>query len=283
MAKKMIIKGVGTIMAKRKGKDGKGKEVVTLGTLQDLRITLNTDIEDIFGGDGLFPIDDIVTSKSIEITGTDAKFDLGHVELMYGSTVQDGVESYVTVLNEQNTATSGVNGEIDGEMGGDPEEVKVAVFELAKELYTGAEGAELSVRDRDAGVLLEEVPYEEDIEPAIDTFMQDGGTIYLNKENIGMDFVVSYRRPQIVDMVALLTDEIPFPVSIIHHGSYMQKDETFANIETELFACRAQGAFSIDAARRSASSSAINLKLIDPERADGKLGTIKTYTTSTKD
>ncbi|WKL02755.1 hypothetical protein Q0F98_02310 [Paenibacillus amylolyticus] len=57
-------------MAKRLPADPMGAiEVVTLGTLQDLKIDLNVELEDIFGGDGLFAIDVLVKSKSIEVSG----------------------------------------------------------------------------------------------------------------------------------------------------------------------------------------------------------------------
>jgi hypothetical protein len=62
----------------------------------------------------------------------------------------------------------------------------------------------------------------------------------------------------------------------------LQKDSTYAGIETELYSCIANGQLSIDAARSTASASEVALKIIDPERADGKIGTIKRYTSTTK-
>lgn len=282
MAKKMIIKGVGTFMAKKVTADGNGKEVVTLGTLQDLKITLNTEIDDVFGGDGLFAIDDIVTSKGIEVTGTDAKFDLATVELMYGSTVKENVEDYVWVLNDQYTAAEGVNGQI-GEPGSE-EDVVVASFSLDSNNTLYTDDLSLSVREKDKNTLLTEVDFETAVVPEVGTFMFDvaNDEIIINPADKGKDFICNYKRAETVDMVDILADEIPFPVSIVHHGSFLQKDGTYAGIETELFACRASGSFSIDAARASASSSAISLRLVDPERADGKLGTIKRYNSATK-
>lgn len=67
------------------------------------------ELEDIFGGDGLFAIDVLVKSKSIEVSATDAKFDLDAIQLMMGSTVQEQVKSYVWVLNEQSTVAAGVS------------------------------------------------------------------------------------------------------------------------------------------------------------------------------
>lgn len=263
MAKKMIIKGVGTFMAKRVAKDGKGIEVITLGTLQDLKIDLNVEIEDIFGGDGLFAIDTLVKSKSIEITATDAKFDLDALQLMMGSTVQEQVDDYVWVLGEQQTAVAGSG-----------------VAEITPEYMSSIFGdGNFSVRLKDSNTLLTKVNQT----PANDTeFYVNSGVIEVDASLANHEFVINYVREQVVDMVDILVDEVPFPVHVIHHGSFQQKDGSFGGIETELYCCRAKGTFSIDAQRASASSSSIALQIIDPERADGKLGSIKRYNTATR-
>lgn len=266
MAKKMIIKGVGSFMAKRVAKDGKGIEVVTLGTLQDLKIDLNVEIEDIFGGDGLFAIDTLVKSKSIEITATDAKFDLDALQLMMGSTVQEQVEDYVWVLGEQQTAT-------EGTASGDPAEI---VPDFMDSIFGDGNFA---LRLKDSNTLLKKVttvPAKED------EFQVEVDKILVHESLANQDFVLNYVREQVVDMVDILVDEVPFPVHVIHHGSFLQKDGSYGGIETELYSCVAKGTFSIDAQRASASSSSIALQIIDPERADGKLGSIKRYNTSTR-
>jgi hypothetical protein len=273
MAKKMIIKGVGTFMAKKAAKDGKGVEVITLGSLQDLRINLNVEIEDIFGGDGLFAIDTLVKSKSIEISATDAKFDLGAVQLMMGSSLQEQVEDYVWVLNEQKVAVAGTNG-------------TTAVAEVEPEFSATifATDPNFSVRLKDSNKLLTQIAFAEDTAPADGQFMFDATAkkLYFAATVENADIVYNYKRTETVDLVDLLVDEVPFAVHVIHHGSFLQKDGTYAGLETELYACRAQGAFSIDAARATASASTVNLKIIDPERADGKLGTMKRYQANTR-
>src|SRR5690606_9681233 len=83
-----------------------------------------------------------------------------------------------------------------------------------------------------------------------------------------------------VSMANILTDEVPFPVHVIHHGSFQQKDGTRQDIEIELYACQARGTFSIDAQRATASTSAIELQILDPERTDGRTGSVKRYESS---
>lgn len=267
MAKKMIIKGVGTFMAKRAKKDGTGIEVVTLGSLQDLKIDLNVEIEDIFGGDGLFAIDTLVKSKSIEITATDAKFDLDALQLMMGSTVQEQVDDYVWVLGEQQTAVAG------SIPASDPAEITPT--------YTASifGDGNFSVRLKDSNTLLTKV---DKAPTTVNEFQVSAGKILVHVDLVNNDFVINYVREQVVDMVDILVDEVPFPVHIIHHGSFQQKDGSFGGLETELYSCIAKGTFSIDAQRASASSSSVALQIIDPERTDGKLGSIKRYSTATR-
>lgn len=267
MAKKMIIKGVGTFLAKRYHPDGKGAEVVTLGTLQDLQIDLNVEIDDIFGGDGLFPIDTLVQSKSIDITATDAKFDLDALSLMMGSSIREQVSDYLWVMNEQHALTAGMNGS---------ESVAVAVPDFADTLYGDGN---FSIRLKDSNTLLKQIDYASDKSPSEDEFMYNPDTkeLIFNASHVNKDVVLNYQRTEIVDVADLLTEEVPFPVHVIHHGSFLQKDGTFQGIETELYACTAQGSFTINAQRATASSSTVSLKILDPERADGRLGTIKRY------
>lgn len=263
MAKKFIIKGVGTFMAKRYAKDGKGVEVLTLGTLQSLKIDLNVEIEDIFGGDGMFAIDTLVKSKSIEISATDAKFDLDALQLMMGSAVREGVvDDSIWVLNEQKVL-----------LADDPALPTAATITVEYGATLFGDG-NFQVRLKDENKLLKKVATA----PAETEFSVDAtGEITLHKDHVGKDVVVNYQRKEIVDVVDILADEVPFPVHVIHHGSFLQKDGTFQGVETELYQCRAKGTFSIDAQRATASSSAIQLQVLDPERADGKLGTIKRY------
>lgn len=271
MAKKMIIKGVGTFMAKRFKKDGHGVEVITLGSLQDLKIDMNVELEDIFGGDGLFAIDTLVKSKSIEITATDAKFDLDAVQLVMGSTVTENQSSYVWVLGEQ--APIGDDGL------GTPVNGMVTVEFNASIFGNG----NVSTRLKDSNTLLDKVANKTAITSANEfAFDETTGELYFHDSLIGQDVIFNYQREETVDIVDILVDEVPFPVHVIHHGSFLQKDGTFQGVETELFSCRAKGSLSIDAQRANASANQVTLQVLDPERTDGKLGTIKRYSATKK-
>jgi hypothetical protein len=273
--RKMIIKGVGNFLARRYNKELKGEEVITLGSLQDLRITLNVDIEDIFGGDGLFAIDTIVTGKNIEVSATDAQFDLDAVRLMMGDSGKTGVEDqYLNVLNEKVSVKDESNG---------IETVGALHPEYADTLFGTTEtDPDFVVRARNSNLLLKRVPYQVDKEPLVGEFMVDRVGKRVLVDSVAYDedgLIISYKRSDSsVEAYALLSDEVPFNVHVIHNGVFLQKDNTKAGVETELYQCRAMGEFSIDAARSTASTTVINLKVLDPDRVDKRLGTIKRFT-----
>lgn len=264
MAKKMIIKGVGTFMAKRYKEDNTA-EIITLGSLQDLRIDMNVELEDIFGGDGLFAIDTLVRSKSIEITATDAKFDLDALQLMMGSTVQEQVEDTIWVLGEMATIK---NGEVTPEFA---DTVATGTSEFAN---FDTAGFQIRLKDSNKPLKLVSIAPTSADEVQWD---EANKKLIFDSTLEGQDVVFNYRRTETVDKVDLLVDEVPFPVSVVHHGSFIQKDGTYQGVEIELFACRARGTFSINAARTTASASQVSLIVIDPERPDNRLGTIKRY------
>lgn len=280
MAKKMIIKGVGTFMAKRASKDGKGIEVITLGTLQNLKIDMNVELEDVFGGDGLFAIDTLVKSKSIEISATDAKFDLDAMQLMLGSRVQEGINDYVWVLGEQSTiAAATVNGkpgaQVIPEYGG-----KLTNTEDPNTIY---DEGNFTVRLKSSNKVMTRISNAANLKYTSEyVYDVNNGRLIFHPSMVGQDVVFSYQRKQKVDVVDIIADEVPFPVHVIHHGSFLQKDGTYAGIETEIYQARAKGQLSIDAQRTAATAASIQLQVLDPERADGKIGSVKRYSSPSR-
>ncbi len=259
MNRKMVIKGVGTLLAKRICPDGE-KELITLGTLQDLRIDLATEIDDVFGGDGLFAIDNIVTSKSITITGTDAKFDLNAISLMMGSNVTSG-EGNAWSLNEKHTVQSNKTIVLKH---------PISDLQLPYELHPEES---ITLRLERNNKVIPRDYFTVETSGDITTVTIDHSDV-----KIGDVVIAAYQyKVDNMSVADILADEVPFPVHVIHHGSFQQKDGTKQDIETELYACQARGTFSIDAQRATASTSAIELQILDPERPDGKIGSIKRY------
>lgn len=257
MNKKMIINGVGKILTKRICPDGE-KELMVLGTLQDLRIDMSVEMEDVFGGDSMFAIDTVVTSKAISITGTDAKFDLNAISLMMGSAIENG-KGNAWVLDEQHVVQAGKTFKL---------KYPVSDYQMDYEL---APIESMTMRLESNNRVIPQSDY---------TIGSDNETVTISSSavKVGDTIGVNYQR-LITDMsmANIIGDEIPFPVHVIHQGSFHQKDGTKQALETELYACRARGTFSINAQRATASTSAIELQVIDPERPDGRIGSVKRY------
>src|SRR5690606_8671172 len=101
--------------------------------------------------------------------------------------------------------------------------------------------------------------------------------IIFNEFLVGEDIYVNYKRPGVVDVLDIGSNDFPLTVQIVHDGLFEQKDGSIQGYQTELFACRVKSNFTIDAARQQAATHAVTLTVIDPERPDGRLGTIKRY------
>ena len=362
MSKKLIVKGVGKFMAQLPD----GTSVANCGTLNNLKIDLTTEIEDIYGGDGLFSIDTLVKNKMIEITATDAKFDLDLVRLMTGGNLIAGSiwdqpdyidynynwilgekrlisltgstektimkvltgssdEGNVTVtlngsgnivpLEAGQTATSvastiattidalagyrsysiGTTVIIEAVVAGnqtnttftdtDTTGVTTSV-EIVEGTSSGA--ASITTRNPIFSNQYVTVRLEEDNSsltritsgnPTSTQYLVSGDIIQFNAALAGKTVSVSYKCEALPDLeaVELKVCDVPFTVGIVHVGTFEQKDNNRRGLETELFACRAKGAFSIDTTRRTASTSTVTLGLIDPERIDDRVGFIKTF------
>jgi hypothetical protein len=89
---------------------------------------------------------------------------------------------------------------------------------------------------------------------------------------------VTYKKVDTeISMAAILKCDVPFYVSIVHQGKFLQKDGKVGGVETELYKCRAKGTFSIDTSRNTASTNVLNLEVVDPERSDNRLGVVKRF------
>lgn len=335
--KKMIIKGAGKFMAKIPNCD----ELVTIGTLNNMRLDIQLDVQDIEGGDSSVPLDTLLRKKTIDITAEAAKFDLNMVRLVLGSKLREGVSgSTYSMVTEtitvpstspyqatltQKPVTSPAPKVYEGTIGGADLSADVtftndvAVFDMAlagktvaivygvlldgvahdpdgfvwvlEERHTvkqsGAEftadlayGASLnsdpqiSVRTLKGNKLLKKTANPV---PTEDQYTVSGGTLKFNSALKDVDVVVNYKRNEVVDILDITTKDVPLTVHVVHDGQFEQKDGTIQGYQTELYQCRVKSNFTLDAQRQQASTHSVTLSVIDPERADGKLGSIKRY------
>jgi len=185
------------------------------------------------------------------------------LRMMMGSPITENKDDYIWVLNETHTVPS------DG----------VITLNYSSDIYDN----EIYVRVVDTGKVLLQVPSSSSVTPTTFSYNSTTHAVIVDTSLAGKQVAINYKkRQQGVDILDIGMDEIPFVVSVVHHGSYMQADNTFAGIETEIYACRAQGQFTINAARATASANEVTLRVVDPGRPDGKLGRVKRFTTNVK-
>lgn len=105
----------------------------------------------------------------------------------------------------------------------------------------------------------------------------DTGEITFNSYLEGEQVYVNYKRPEVVDVLDIGSKDFPLTVSVVHDGLFEQKDGSLQGYQIELYACRVKSNFTLDAARQTAATHSVTLTVIDPERSDGRLGSIKRY------
>lgn len=334
----MIIKGAGKFMAKIPGCD----ELITLGTLNNMRLDIQIDMQDIEGGDTSVPLDTLLRKKTIDITAEDAKFDLNMVRLVLGSKLREGISGatykmvaetavlpssapYTINLSEKSiktpepkvflnnvagtqlTATHDVSSNeitvTSGASGGETVYISYAVATTAdkdgfvwvlEERHQVLDGKiklgfgstlldengnktkHITVRGLKDNKLLKQTAssspseHEYRVDPST-------GEITFNSHMNNAEVYVNYKRTEVVDVLDISTKDFPLTVSVVHDGMFEQKDGSIQGFQTELFSCRVKSNFTIDAARQQASTHSVTLTVIDPERVDNKLGTIKRY------
>lgn len=115
--------------------------------------------------------------------------------------------------------------------------------------------------------------------PAEDEFHADAntGVITFNSYLEGDGVYANYKRPEVVDVLAIGSKDFPLTVSVVHDGQFEQKDGSIQGYQTELYSCRVKSNFTLDAARQTAATHSVTLTVIDPERSDERLGSIKRY------
>ncbi|MCY8119610.1 hypothetical protein MOC55_11800 [Bacillus spizizenii] len=103
------------------------------------------------------------------------------------------------------------------------------------------------------------------------------GEVTFNDYLDGEQVYVNYKRPEVVDVMAIGAKDFPLTVSVVHDGQFEQKDGSIQGYQTELYACRVKSNFTLDAARQTAATHSVTLTVIDPERSDERLGSMKRY------
>lgn len=338
--KKMLIKGAGKFMAKIPNCD----DLITIGTLNNMKLDIQLDMQDIEGGDSSVPLDTLLRKKTIDITAESAKFDLNLVRLVLGSKLREGVSGsaysmvtetvvvpsvspYQGTLTQSALASPAVKA-FEGVLGGADVTVdvtvtgKTVVFDMALAgktvviVYAVALAGITEDPDGFVWVLEEKHTVKQkgsdftvdllfggslNVDPQIsartlkgnkllkkttgvpteDQYTVTDGTLSFNSALKDVDIFVNYKRNEVVDILDITTKDMPLTVHVVHDGQFEQKDGTIQGYQIELYQCRMKSNFTLDAQRQQASTHSVTLTVIDPERSDSKLGSIKRYEVGT--
>lgn len=160
-------------------------------------------------------------------------------------------------------------------------DINSSIITLKYPLFGGALGSassrteHVSVRHVKENKLLKKVTGT----PAEDEYVIDPATgeITFNSYLEGEQVYVNYKRPEVIDITDFGAKDFPLTVYVVHDSKYEQKDGSIQGIQIELYACRVKSNFTLDAQRQTAATHSVTLTVIDPERSDDRLGTMKRY------
>lgn len=223
---------------------GDGKVTAKLGSLQDMAIEVSATMEDVFGGDGLFPIFNFIKEKSASFKFKNACFDLGIVAASQGEAVSDGAFAFG---HEEITKKASAN-KLAVTTGIDVDSVIAVADGVAltrMETISGKNGFSVSA----SGAL----DFTSDI--------TDSKTIVL-------DYVYTVTDGSTVDVK---TTSVPGYVELRHTSQPTElPNGKRAVLTTRVYKARCEGGLSLNYARGEATAPELTFKSVDPLRADKK-------------
>ena len=233
----LVIHGVGSAYL-----IGTNGSAVKLGTLQDMTIEVSSSTEDVFGGDGLYPIFNYIKEKSATFKFKNATFDLGLLGASQGVDVTAGGfafgnEALVVAASKTLAITTGVEVE------------SVAV-----------------VCD---GVILTRVA---GTPSAGEYTVTTAGAMTFNTAEVGKTADVSYVYTTTDgSTLDVLTTSVPGYVELRHTSQPTElPDGKNVILSTRIYKARCEGSLSVNQARGEASAPELSFKSVDPKRTDKK-------------
>jgi hypothetical protein len=215
----------------------------------DMRLTLETAEQDVWGGDGLVPFESFATEFRGSITLTNARFSLDMFKVLAGATIAETQSNNIWIFEEGYTVPA----------------ASPYTVTLAKSA-TAVVGSD-TVRYADTLKPLTRVAGPP---AAAGEYSIASGVITFYSADAGKGVLVDYQYTDAAtDHVVLSVNANVVPVTIIHTGKYLRtSDGTYGGLQTEIYAAQYQGAFEINQGRATASTHAMTFKVLDPGRSD---------------
>lgn len=235
----LVLHGVGEALLL----DTQGKVSSTLARLQSMTVEITAEMEDVYGGDSLFPFFNYIKSKSATFKFKDATMNMNVLAATQGSEVIEGGEVCATedVEVDNNTAqlsaTTGVDVNSVIVMNGD--------VTLVRATDTPATG-EYNVS-----------------ETGLITFATD-------EFEDGAELRVSYvYTVETGTSVHIKTTDIPNFVELRHVSNPTElEDGRIVQAHIRVYKARCDGGFNLEQTRDGATAPEVTFKSVDPKRAD---------------
>lgn len=235
----LVLHGVGEAVLL----DQNGKASATLMRLQNMTIEITSEIEDVYGGDSLFPFFNYIKSKSASFKFKDATFNLNVLAATQGTEVVDGAEAF----GSETLTVTGGKATLSVTAGVQPESVVVVHGNTTLKYTTDTvETGTFSVTE--AGAL---TFFAEDI--------ADNEKVYVSYVYDVADGLATHIK----------TTDIPGYVELRHISNPTElKDGTIVQVHTRVYKARCDGGFSLEQTRDGATAPEVTFKSVDPERQD---------------
>lgn len=238
-SKNLVLYGVGTAYML----SADGTVQAKLGSLQNMTIEITSTIEDVFGGDSLFPIFNFIKEKGANFKFTNACFDL---DVMAASQGVSATSGGVAIKREEVTITSH-SAQLSVTSGVDTSSVMVmkdgVALNKVDSVASGTNGFTVTA----AGAL---------------SFTNDvTGTVTV-------DYLHSVTDGTTVDV---LTNSVPGYVQLRHESFPTElPNGRKAVLTTVVYKARCEGSLSLDYSRGEAVAPELSFKSVDPGRSDHK-------------
>ena len=239
--KNLVLHGVGEAFLL----SGDGKVSAKLGSLQDMTIEVTATMEDVFGGDGLFPIYNYIKEKSASFKFKNACFDLNVVAASQGEAVAEGAFAF----GSEDIVVKASDNKLLVDSGVEVESVIAVVDGVGLTRVEGSPTGTKTFAVTSAGVL----DFSSDL---------TAGT------QVHIDYVYTVTDGSTVDVK---TTSVPGYVELRHTSQPTElPNGRKAVLTTRVYNARCEGGLTLSYARGEATAPELNFKSVDPLRGDKK-------------
>lgn len=252
--KKIVLNGVGTAyLSSIVG----GKPTYTkCGTLQNLKISINASDEKVYGGDALTPIYIITKDTSVNISATEAVFDLEYLQLTSGATMDNKGNLMFSV--EPTLISSGTSFTVPGSL------TTIDPTSVICMLSDDAEGL----------VNVENLKYNADAPSSGEFKIEANGTVTLGK-SVTKKYITlnGFYASEGSRKASIGTASVPGFVEIRHVSMPVDMgDGKKVRLHTRIYKARSTGKMEIDHKRQSASTPELEFEVMyDSNRSDDRI------------